>query len=714
MQVARVAIADRNADVDRLLDYQLSPLAGQPGNRVLVPLGKRKVQGIIVEVLGHSTVLQLKPVLRIIDETTLPDELIDLAHWLSLHSACSLGAALAAILPPVGTAAPRRGWQLNPAAAVNNLPEKQRWVKELQQDGIARSKAEICRQLGISSSPVDSLIAKGVLTEVSLAPDFPHWPLSPVESLNTDQLQAIASIEELTAGLTRPGKFLLQGVAGSGKTEVYLRLAKKVVARGRQVLVMVPEIALTAQLVARFRMAFENRVAVLHSGMAAGVRADCWRSIAAGSFPVVVGTRSAVFAPLDRLGLIVVDEEHEPAYKQEETPRYHAREVALHRAAAAGATVVLGSATPSLEASYWTAAGNFVRLCLPHRIHNHRPATILIDMRKELQAGNRSVFSRQLQDALDAVLARGEQALLFLNRRGVAPTVLCRNCGFRYLCQNCSTGLTLHRQGRLRCHYCGAAAVLPRFCPRCGSSYLKELGLGTQKLEDYLRHRYPAHSILRLDRDSVASAVQKEKLLHDFYRQKAKILVGTQMIAKGLDFPNVTLVGVVLADLSLAMSDFRAAERTFQLVTQAAGRAGRGEKPGRVIIQTYQPEHYSLRFALAGDYQGFYAYETKIRRRAQLPPFVQLSRIVVTATTVEKLDRQVGAIQPLIERGNHWAVMYSGPPPLEKLKGWHRWHILLRHHNQAGVYKALLNLRRKVTKVDRCRIVIDHKPYNFM
>lgn len=715
MQVARVAISARDADVDQLLDYQLSPHSGQPGNRVLVPLGSRQVQGIIVEVTGHSSVPELKQVLKIIDSTPLNRQLIGLARWLNLHAGCSLGVALAAMLPPAGSASVRTGWKLKGAAAAGiNLPLKQKLVADLLRDGIARTKADICRQLGISSSPIDALIQKGVLQQASLAPDFPHWQLEPVEYLNSRQLQVLGAIEERTGGFTCPGRFLLHGVAGSGKTEVYIRLAEKVAALGKQVLVLVPEIALTAQLVARFRLAFPSRVAVLHSGMADGVRADCWRDIAAGRFPVVVGTRSAVFAPLDNPGLIVVDEEHEPAYKQEEAPRYHARDVALHRAAVGGATVVLGSATPSLEARYLAESGCFTLVRLPERIFKRRLNATLVDMRQELAAGNRSVFSRQLQHALDQTLAKGEQAVLFLNRRGLAPTVLCRRCGFRYVCGNCSAGLTLHRHRRLRCHYCGAGENLPRTCPKCGSGFLKELGLGTQKLEQFLANRYPGHTVLRLDRDSVASALAKEQLLHRFYRQQASILVGTQMIAKGLDFPNVTLVGVVLADLSLAMADFRAAERTFQLVTQAAGRAGRGGKPGRVVIQTYQPDHYSLRFALAEDYPGFYAYELKVRRRAQLPPYAHLTRLVVSAPRQELLSRQVDALQPLVGRGDKWEVLYSGPPPMERLKGWHRWHILLRHQGSTEVYREINNLRRQAAKVSRCRIVIDHNPYNFM
>lgn len=713
MLYARVATSAKKADVDMLLDYQLSPLSGAPGNRVLVPLGNRKVEGIIVQVVSHTDVEKIKSVEKILDDTRLEPPMMDLAHWLTERAGCSLAAVLFAMLPPRRKPLPM-GLKL--AAPPGELPAKQLAVARLMSDGVARTKAEISRELGISSSPVDALAAKDILVKAPLATsvDFPGWELDVVEYLTARQDQVLTDILQATDNLARPGNFLLHGVAGSGKTEVYIRLTQQALASQGQVLMLVPEIALTAQLVARFRAAFGEKVAVLHSGLEDRVRADFWRGIAKGDFPVVVGTRSAVFAPLTRLRLVVLDEEHEPAYKQEETPRYHARDVALYRAKKEQATLLMGSATPSLESMYQAKKGNFQLLKLPERIFRRHLETSLVDMREELQAGNRSVVSRELRDSLDQTLARGEQAILFLNRRGLAPTVLCRNCGFRYTCSQCSTGLTLHSSNLLRCHYCDRSIVLSKTCPQCGSSYLKKLGQGTQKLEEVLSEFYPGHSVLRLDSDSAASALARERLLQRFYRCEANILVGTQMIAKGLDFPNVTLVGVILADLSLAMADFRSAERTFQLVTQAAGRAGRAEKQGRVIIQTYQPEHYSLRFALEEDYEGFYAYETKLRQRAGLPPYSKLARIVISSPRQQNLQRQKDHIIEELTSLSDWEIIYSGSPPFEMLKGSYRWHILLRQPQCRQDFSRLNEIRQQVKKVAEVRVMFDYNPVNLM
>lgn len=712
MQVARVIILSKYADIEQGLDYGIPAEMQAPlGSIVQVPLGNRVVEGVVVSHPETPEVPELKEIISV-NERALPGEFPNLAAWMAVKAGCSVGTALSAMLPPAGTGIPRVRWQLSRQAAAVALTEKQQLVVDFLQQQSPMHKGEIAHALGISQAPINNLIAKGVLLPAKGKGPGQAWNLQPVAELTPHQAKAVAKMREALAG-KKAGAFVLHGVTGSGKTEVYIRLAREVLAAGRQVLVLVPEIALTAQLLARFRRAFTG-VSVFHSGLIASRRASEWDSIALGEAPIVIGTRSAVFSPLTNIGLIVIDEEHELAYKQEETPRYHARDVAWHRAREHGALLVLGSATPSLETYTLARSGQYALLEMPSRVFQRHPVkTEIVDMRQELQQGNRGMLSRALTEALEDTLARKEQALLFLNRRGVAPTVLCRNCGFRYTCPNCSTSLTLHGHGLLRCHHCGSTSRIASLCPDCGSKYLRELGVGTQKLEALLATRFPCAHLCRVDRDTARTAADKEEHLLDFYQQESGILLGTQMIAKGLDFPKVTLVGIVLADLSLAMSDFRAAERTFQLVTQAGGRTGRAQLPGRVIIQTYQPDHYSLRYALAGDFPGFYRHEMEVRGKAGLPPFTNLTRILVSAGDKVRLMKQVEDISALLRQGSY-ELLFSGPPPLERIKGLWRWHFLLRHQPSGPWEKKVDSLRTDIKADKFTRVIIDNDPYNFM
>lgn len=708
MQVARVVIFGKYADIEKPLDYLIpAGLEVTPGSIVRVPLGSRVVEGVVTSRPELAQVPDLKKVLAL-NERKLPQEFLELAPWLAVQAGCSTAQALSAMLPPAGTGQAPLRWQLDDQAAANlSLTEKQGLVADFMRNQTSLAKAEIARALAISTVPIDNLIAKGGLkpAEDTLSPT--HWDLPPVRELTADQAAVLDQV-----GRQKSGVFVLHGVAGSGKTEVYIRLARQVLAAGRQVLVLAPEIALTAQLVARYRAAF-GPVSLWHSSLAGSQRAAQWDKIYRGEARVVVGTRSAVFAPFADLGLVVIDEEHELAYKQEEAPRYHARDVAVFRARHHGAILLLGSATPSLETYSRAHTGHWTPLCMPRRVFAASSLEAeIVDMRKELSQGNRGMLSRALTQALTDTLARKEQALLFLNRRGVAPSVLCRNCGFRYTCPNCSTSMTLHDRGLLRCHHCGASGRVALACPRCGSKYLRELGVGTQKLETLLASLFPGTSLSRLDGDTAGTASGREKRLYDFYRQESGILLGTQMIAKGLDFPKVSLVGVVLADLSLAMPDFRAAERTFQLVTQAGGRTGRAELPGRVIIQTYQPDHYSLQHALAGDYPGFYRQEMAVRKKAGLPPFSALTRIVLSAREQGPLLKQARILESLLEQEG-FALLFSGPPPLERLKGRWRWHFILRLPPREP-WQRVAKLRREVKPDRAVRLVIDNNPYSFM
>ena len=714
MVVAQVVILNKYADIHRALDYLVPEgLRAEVGSRVLVPLGNRIVGGVVIQIISSSDVPNLKPI-KGKDKSSLSTELVELAKWLSVRAGCSLAAVLSAMLPPESTGEPLKRWRVKDlTGAPEKLTLKQQQVVDFLQAKEPMLKTEIIRALGFSPVPINNLISRGIIIPAEIRPAA--WPLEPVTSLTPEQVSAVQIIQAKSQGYKVAAQFLLHGVTGSGKTEVYIRLTRQVLGMGRQILVLVPEIALTAQLVARFKTAFGERVTVLHSGLNNSVRAGDWDKISRGHVDIVIGTRSAVFAPLNNLGLVVVDEEHEPALKQEETPRYHARDVAVYRARRHNAAFVLGSATPSLESYARAEAGRYTLLELPNRVHmGININTQMIDMRKELQEGNRDMLSRELQQALTETLNRGEQAILFLNRRGVAPTVLCRSCGFRYSCPNCSTALTLHAQGSLRCHHCGSRGKVAQSCPECSSGYLRELGLGTQKLEAHLSAMFPGTPICRLDSDTAANSRDKENKLRDFYLRGSGILLGTQMIAKGLDFPNVTLVGIVLADLSLGMTDFRAAERTFQLVTQAAGRTGRAEKPGKAIIQTYQPEHYSLRFALAGDYKGFYKYEMQMRHTTGMPPYSGLTRIIISSVHQDLMVSQVEELNPLLANGQEFQLLHSGPAPLEKLKGRFRWHILLRHLGNGKSWMEVDKLRQQLKINKGCRVVFDNNPYNFM
>lgn len=492
--------------------------------------------------------------------------------------------------------------------------------------------------------------------------------------------------------------FLLYGVTGSGKTEVYLRAIESALALGYGALLLVPEIALTPAVAGQFYGRFGDRVAILHSAFNDIERAEHWRRIRAGEAKVVVGTRSAVFAPVQNLRLLIVDEEHDQSYKQQETPRYHARDVAVKRAHSLNAVVVLGSATPSLESRFNVERGKYQLLRLPERIARRPlPAVQLVDMRVEfLETGRQSSFSRVLLDALRERLASGEQAILLHNRRGFSTFVACRCCGERMMCAYCSVTLTYHRRDRrMLCHYCNYATQVPQSCLSCGSEHIYFIGVGAERVEDELHREFPQARIARLDRDAVAGKHRLEAILQGFRDHQFDFLVGTQMIAKGHDIPNVTLVGIISADLSLGIPDFRAAERTFQLLTQAAGRAGRGDLPGQVIIQTLAPEHYAIRYAAAQDYEGFYAKELEFRRALFYPPFSAMASVLVrdpqqehAACMAAELGRLLMPPPPQIK------VHGPAAAPVERIQGDFRYQLLLKSANRPLLKSTLERLRQ--------------------
>ncbi len=537
--------------------------------------------------------------------------------------------------------------------------------------------------------------------------------LNPAQQAAFEQIRAAIQAHEFRT-------FLLHGVTGSGKTEVYLNTIEAVMAEGRSALLLVPEIALTPAMAGQFFARFGDRVAILHSAFTDVERSEQWRRIRSGAASVVVGTRSGVFAPVRNLGLIVVDEEHDGSYKQEETPRYNGRDVAVVRAQHANACVVLGSATPSLESRYNAERGKYTLLELPGRIEARpMPAVELIDMRQEfLETRKQATFSRKLMEAVSQKLENGEQVIVLLNRRGFSSFVACRACGERVQCMNCSLTLTFHkRDRRLLCHYCGYAEKVPSVCPKCASEHIYFLGLGSERVEEELHHAFPTARIARLDRDTVTGKRQYETILHDFREGHYDILVGTQMIAKGHDIPNVTLVGVVSADVGLGMPDFRAAERTFQLLTQVAGRAGRGNVPGIVLVQTINPDHYAVRLAAAQDYQAFYEKELNFRRMMHYPPFSAMANVLVRAEKKEvamRLSADLGFL--LTPPPDKLRVMGPAEAPVPRLKNEYRYQFLIKAASRKTLNELLQKLRTFAIehKWGATALVIDVDPLTLM
>jgi primosomal protein N' (replication factor Y) len=570
-----------------------------------------------------------------------------------------------------------------------------------------------------ASPAARSLARRNMITLESEAPTGVFTSEAPPRTLNPYQLEAYQQIEAALVG-ARFHTFLLEGVTGSGKTEVYLKSIDATIALGRSALLLVPEIALTPAVAGQFLHRFGDRVAILHSAFHDAERAEQWRRIRSGLATVVVGTRSGVFAPVQNLGLVVIDEEHDQSYKQQETPRYNGRDVAIVRAREAGAVVVLGSATPSLESRYNAERGKYTLIKLPERIERRpMPDVEVIDMRQEfLETRKPATFSRRLVETIAERLEHHEQTMLLLNRRGFSSFVACRACGERLECVNCAVTLTYHRRDRrMLCHYCNYAEKIPSVCPKCGSEYLNFIGTGSEKVEEELHRDFPRARIARMDRDTVSGKRHFESILHGFRDGAFDILVGTQMIAKGHDIPNVTLVGIVSADVGLGLPDFRAAERTFQLLTQAAGRAGRGDLPGIVLIQTINPEHYAVRLASEQNYDGFYQKEIQFRKLMRYPPFAALANVLVRSPKQEDalaMSAELGRVLDPAPEG----VKVLGPAeaPVPKLKSEFRYQLLLKAADRKRLNETLRDLQRfgREQKWPATALVIDVDPLTLM
>ncbi|MGQ3686132.1 MAG: replication restart helicase PriA [Candidatus Loosdrechtia sp.] len=640
------------------------------GMRVKIPFGNKTATGFCVGLTTTPSPYPLKDIISILDKTPLTNEImLRLTRWLSSHYHCGWGEAMHAVVPPVIRC--RAKLQL---AEKNKLPD--------------------CKNISDNQNTLQQHL-----------------------TFTREQQNAFNSIHEKLSR-KEPGVILLHGITGSGKTEIYLQAIDKVLEQGRKAIFLVPEISLTSQTIQRIRSRF-NRVAVLHSNLLGSFYHAQWHTIREDKADIVVGTRSSVFCPLKNIGLIVIDEEHENTYKQENSPRYHARDVALKRATYENALVLLGSATPSLESYYHTLSGDYERLVLSRRIGELRlPSVEVIDMREEMRKRKRHhIISQKLEYSMGQALAKNEQIILFLNRRGFAPYIHCKRCGFVLKCRRCDIPMTFHKKRNITlCHYCHTESPPPQACPDCLASRINYHGFGTEKIEDEIAARFPNHRIARMDSDSMRIRDAHEKTLKAFERGEVQILLGTQMIAKGLDFPNVTLVGIISADTMLNFPDFRASERTFQLISQVAGRAGRGSGGGRVIVQSFHPEHYSIRYAAAHDYEGFAEKELEFRRQLGYPPFGKLARIVFRSTKEDRVRDKASSVANTLKEltnanGNNLVILGPSPAPFTKINTMFRWHLFLQSQNYGAIHSIIKDIEDMLKPSKSVQAIVDIDPY---
>lgn len=724
-------------------DYVVPPTLGDlvtPGKRLSVPLGKaNRLQtaycvAVQREVRAERNLKEIHAVLD--DRALLSPTMLEVTRWIAAKYLCSWGQVLETVVPKcvrqrVGLQTVRR-YRLSEAFLQNPdltrlTAKQQRVVESLTRANRSLTMDEISQETGCSAGVVATLVRRGVLQKEivrvrSVNPDAETVLRMEPLVLNTHQEQSLQAIlDAFRSRLHRT--ILIHGVTGSGKTEVYIQAIENVVEVGRQAIVLVPEISLTPQTVERFRSRF-NRVAVLHSHLTDAERAAQWDWIASGEVPVVVGARSAVFAPTPSLGLIIIDEEHETSFKQESAPRYHAREVALCRAQLEGIPLILGSATPSLESWYRATKGEFLLIELPHRIGElPLPQVKTVDLRQpQWRTETRGIITRQLHAAIEQTLQAGGQVILLLNRRGFATHIQCPACGVVVRCPHCDISLTHHRAaGRAICHYCDFEQEVPRTCPNCDSPRIRFSGVGTERLEAEVHARFPQATCLRMDADSMRSRLAYGKAFAQFREGKIQILLGTQIIAKGLDFPNVKLVGVVNADTALHFPDFRAAERTFQLVTQVAGRTGRGPEGGEVIVQTFSPEHPAIQAAIRHDYQAFAEQELPVRKGFGYPPFTALTRILVTAdresAAAEGAKDMAAAIRRFASSRPESAtlrVMGPAPAPFVKLRGKFRYHVQAASPDASYLLDVVRQARNALGQAKDVSFVIDVDPLDML
>lgn len=738
---ADVIIDITHEKLDKIFQYSIpSSLEGvlKVGIEVLVPFGKsnRETKGYIVSFSETTTydVDKIKPVLRLCENSmNIEAKLVALGAWMKEYYGGTMIQALRTVLPVKETEKEKQKRYLRLLLNKKDGKEKLDYYLEKNQKGRARLLAALLdnpildysdaiKQFKITGSIVKALEEQGILkleSQQVFRNPVPSREVIPSNLVYTkEQLEGIQTF----AKAYETGKretYLLHGVTGSGKTEVYIEMISKVVQEGKQAIMMIPEIALTYQTVQRFYSKFGNRVTVMNSKLSKGERYDQWMRAKAGQIDVVIGPRSALFTPFPQLGIIVIDEEHEQTYKSEQVPRYHAREVAIARAKLEHASVVLGSATPSIESYYRGTKGEYVLIELKHRSQMQPlPQVYRVDLRKEMEQGNRSIISDTLRKLIQDRLDKNEQIMLFLNRRGYAGFIACRSCGQVQKCPHCDVSLADHKGQYLMCHYCGYKEPKVETCPSCGSKHMGGFRAGTEQIEELILKEFPGAKTLRMDVDTTRQKESYEKLIKAFGNKEANILIGTQMIVKGHDFPEVTLVGILAADLSLYGNDYRAGERTFQLLTQAAGRAGRGEKPGEVVIQTYNPEHYSIETASRQDYLGFYSEELEYRSLMGYPPVEHLLGIFMESKDETLLDTGANYTANYIKRLDKEEVFtVIGPtvPNITKINDVYRKAIYMK----GCKYDMLIEMKNQIERYieinkgfQNIRVQFDFDPMN--
>jgi primosomal protein N' (replication factor Y) len=744
------------------------------GQRVSVPFGYRFILGYVLDIKEHTEMEELKDIVDVIDLVpSLTTELIELGKHLSISNTSPLVSIYQAMLPralkgkyskklivkdpgllPLDLSLKFNQFKeaklddsLYPflREIKKQIEEKNmevihvigqqnrvRYIKKLvlldetipvkgkkQQEVLAYMidhqeayKKNVMIETNTSSPTIKSLVDKGIVeekeVEIYREIETLYGDVDKDIILNEEQVLVYDRIKE---SLGKNETFLLHGITGSGKTEIYLNIIEDVVKQGKEAIMLVPEISLTPMMVSRFRGRFGDNVALLHSGLSIGERYDEWRKIRRKEVQVCVGARSAIFAPFEHIGVIIIDEEHTESYKQETNPRYHAKDVAIQRTKRYQVPLVLGSATPSIESYYKATHNQYTLLEMKHRAKDSLlPKVYIEDMRFEFKGGNRSIFSTRLETLIKDRLEKKEQIILLLNRRGHSTFVMCRSCGEVIMCPNCDISLTYHeRDNSLQCHYCGHKAQNVTVCPTCQSKHIRYMGIGTERVEEYIKEAFPSAHVVRMDRDTTTYKNAHEKLLHDF-EQRGDILLGTQMIAKGLDFPNVTLVGVLAADMSLNLPDYKAIEKTFQLLTQVSGRAGRHDKEGEVVIQTYNPEHYAIAYAEHHDYHSFYATEMKIREISGYTPFNHLVQIIVSDKDVRKLLKEGTKIVLKLRKNLESDMVILGPvlPKIARINNYYRAQIIIKYKQSTKLDPVLQDIYQEFS--DTVTIAIDKNP----
>ncbi|HJD03526.1 MAG TPA: primosomal protein N' [Candidatus Mediterraneibacter caccogallinarum] len=757
---ADVIVDIQHEKLDKIFQYRIPASMEdrlEPGMEVLVPFGKgnRQIKGYVTGI-SETCDYDLSKVKEIIEiperGMEIEAKLVALAAWMKANYGGTMIQSLKTVLPIKQKENAKVKKRLRLLLDEETGKRQLHYYLEKNQKARARLMAAllddplleyelVTKKLNITMPVIRALEEQGVLaveTEQVFRTPVKQTEQKAQEITYTPEQQNVIECfrQDYTEGLRKT--YLIHGVTGSGKTEVYMEMIRTVVDQGKQAIVLIPEIALTYQTVMRFYRRFGNRVAIMNSRLSAGERYDQMMRAKAGQVDVMIGPRSALFTPFPDLGLIVIDEEHEPTYKSEQTPRYHARETAIRRAETEGASVVLGSATPSMEAMYRARRGEYVLFEMKNRSRMQQMAEVYtVDMREELKNGNRSILSTKLKELMEDRLEKGEQIMLFLNRRGYSGFISCRECGHVVKCPHCDVSLSVHRDGKMRCHYCGYEQPKITVCPECGSRYIGEFRAGTQQIEDMVRATFPQARVLRMDMDTTRQKDAHEKILSAFANEEADVLVGTQMIVKGHDFPNVTLVGVLAADMSLYTGDYRSGERTFQLLTQAAGRAGRGERPGEAVIQTYDPSHYAIETAAKQDYKAFYEEEIRYRELMGYPPTEQLLAVFVSGEDEALLEKGCHYLREYIlrvirhlsgagsikggspdvqtDRTGAYAAGVIGPasPGIDKIKDVYRRVIYVK----AERYDILVGIKDRVEKYieinsgfDRMRIQFDFNP----